>query len=223
MLGNCIAPHGSFLHRWPLSEVEMVVGGGGTIWFRFHRLSTLKFSRSFSIHTQQCLETQRRHLSYSTRWLQLPFFGQRGHKLRTEETLWLCSIRNCATTEKLDQTQTFGWEWAKMADNWTFGGRSNTFFGQVCGCQSPDNILIRISIKSTFNWFPNADHVFDWLSYGGNPIFALLTTSSGLKMIRKEFYFQIKRRPFGTMADLRFQEGSPWNDWISTGRIFWPN
>ena len=51
--------------------------------------------------------------------------------------------------------------------------------------------------------------VSDWLSYGGNPIFALLTTSSGLKMIRKEFYFQIKRRPLGTMADLRFQEGSP--------------
>ena len=44
---------------------------------------------------------------------------------------------------------------------------------------------------------------------GGNPIFAPVTTSSGLKMIRKEFYFQIKRRPFGTMADLRFQEGSP--------------
>ena len=24
---------------------------------------------------------------------------ERGHKLRTEEALWLCSIRNCATTE----------------------------------------------------------------------------------------------------------------------------
>lgn len=71
MLGNCIALHGSFLHRWPLSEVACwrwwLVGG--TIWFRFHRLSTLKFSRSFSIHSRQCLETQQSYLSQPTRWL----------------------------------------------------------------------------------------------------------------------------------------------------------
>ena len=63
----------------------------------------------------------------------------------------LCS--NCSTTEKnLIKHRPLGGIEQKMADNWTFGGRSNTFFGQVCGCQSPDNILIRISIKSTFSF-----------------------------------------------------------------------
>ena len=222
MLGNCIAPHGSFLHRWPLSEVEMVVGGGGPYGFAstVYRLSNFHARSQFtpnnvSKHSGAIFHTRPDDCSYRFLVREAINWGQR-------RRFGLCS--NCSTTEKTWSNTDL---WVGLSKKWQITEHLEEeiipFFRQLFGCQSPDNILIRISIKSAFNWFPNADHVFDWLSYGGNPIFALLTTSSGLKMIRKEFYFQIKRRPFGTMADLRFQEGSPWNDWISTGRIFWPN
>ena len=81
MLGNCIALHGSFLHRWPLSEVAR------RWWLApYGFTSTVYRLSNFHARSQFTADNVSKHSRAIFHSRPDDFFGERGRKLRTKST-----------------------------------------------------------------------------------------------------------------------------------------
>ena len=81
MLRNCIAQHGSFLHRWPLSEVAR------RWWLApYGFASTVYRLSNFHARSQFTADNVSKHSRAIFHSRPDDFFGERGRKLRTKST-----------------------------------------------------------------------------------------------------------------------------------------
>ena len=174
-LRNCIAQHGSFLHRWPLSELEeMVVGGREVGPYGFastvYRLSNFHARSQFTPNNVSKHSGAIFHSRPDDCWVQqLPFWSQSRHKL-TEETIALPSKQWNFTIHLIRRTSSkldfFCWKKisGKLTKHIPLDGNEQRLE------KEPDHpILIKTHIGYNLDFYFGL--MFGCSDHGGNPIF----------------------------------------------------